>query len=245
MQAKRTDPLDELYRAHPGEFTAARNELAKELRAAGERDEAERVKGLRRPSAAAWLLNHVALTEPKVVGDFAKASKALEKAQQRVLEGGDAGKWRAAATREREAAQAVLERAESAANDAGHAATKQALDHAEDTLRAAAGDPELRETVVAGRLEREQSGATLGTAGLVASPKAAAKQAKRREEEQSRRDVERLERELAESEESAGHRRARVDAAAAALEHAQAQLNRAERETAELRRALKAARRKA
>jgi hypothetical protein len=245
MPAKRADPLDDLYRAHPGEFVAARNELAKELRSRDEREEADRVKALRRPSAAAWLLNLVALSEPKAMRDFAKASDALERAQQRALEGGDADKWRAAAGREREAAQAVLDAAEAGASDAGHPATKQALDHVEDTLRVAAADPDLRERVVAGRLEREQSGATLGTAGLIASPEAAAKTAKRRDSKQAKRDVARLERELAAAEESVAHRKARVDDATDALDRARAQLKDAEGEAADLKKALKAARRKA
>jgi hypothetical protein len=245
MPQKRADPLDDLYRAHPGEFVAARNALAKQLRSEGEREEADGVKALKRPSAAAWLLNLVALSEPKAMRDYAKASEALERAQRKALEGGDAAKWRAAAAREREAAQAVLETAEAAARDAGHPATKQALDNVDDTLRAAAADPELRERVVAGRLDREQSGATLGTAGLIASPEATEKTAKRREEKQAKRDVERLERDLAAAEESVEHRKARVADATEALERARAQLKEAERETAELRKRLRAARRKA
>jgi hypothetical protein len=245
MSAKRADPLDDLYRAHPGEFVAARNELAKELRADGEREEADRVKKLKRPSAAAWLLNLIALAQPKVFGEFAKASAALEKAQARALEGGDPGKWRQAAAREREAAQAVLDAAEAAADDAGHPATKQALDLADGTLRAAAADPELRERVVAGRLEREQTGATLGTAGLIASPEAAEKTAKRREAKQAKRDVERLEQDLSEAEELVERRGRRVGDTAEALKRAKSQLKEAERDAADLRKRLKSARGKA
>ena len=219
----------------------------KELRAAGDGDEAARVKKLRRPSAAAWLLNVTALTEPKALRAFAKASEALETAQRKALEGGekDVEKWRAAAAREREAAEAVLEAASRAARDAGHEATKQALDQVDSTLRAAAADPELREQVVAGRLEREQTGATLGTAGLTPTPGRTAKSAKRLEAKQARREVERLEGELADAEELVEQRKARVDDAAEALKRARAQVKEAERRVAELRRELKSAKRKA
>jgi hypothetical protein len=56
--------LDELYREHPESFVAGRDRLAKDLRAAGERDEADRVGKLRRPTVAAWLINRAALSSP-------------------------------------------------------------------------------------------------------------------------------------------------------------------------------------
>ncbi|MGH9179173.1 MAG: hypothetical protein ACRD0N_11565 [Acidimicrobiales bacterium] len=49
------DRLDhDLYALDPEEFTAARNELAKQLRAEGRRDHATAVGKLRRPSVTAW-----------------------------------------------------------------------------------------------------------------------------------------------------------------------------------------------
>jgi len=248
--------LDDLYRAHPSEFVAARDELAKGLRSDGEADEAARVKKLRRPSAAAWLLNHTALSQPKSLRGFAKASETLQKAQQGALEGGDkeVGKWRAAAAREREAAEAVIDAAEKAARDAGHPATKQALDLVDGTLRAAAADPELRERVVAGRLEREQSGATMGLAGSVSAPpkpkgtKGKGKDgdsAKRREAAQAARELKRIERALGEAGDREERRQAAVDDAAEGLRKAKDRVREAKRESADLRRQLKALERKA
>jgi len=46
--------LDELYALPLDEFTAARNELAKALRAEGKREEADAVKALAKPSVTAW-----------------------------------------------------------------------------------------------------------------------------------------------------------------------------------------------
>jgi hypothetical protein len=248
--------LDDLYRSHPSEFVAARDALAKQLREDGEREEADRVKKLRRPSAAAWLLNVVALAKPKVLKEFAKASGDLEKAQARALEGKDEGaaKWRAAAAREREAAEAVIDAAEKAASDAGHPATKQALDLVDGTLRAAAADPELRDRVVAGRLEREQSGATIGAAGLVAAPPSSSKRkspakerdsARKREVAQAAREVKRLERLITEAEARETRRQSVVDTTAETLRREKAELAEAKRETAGLRRELRAAQRRA
>jgi hypothetical protein len=49
--------IDELYRAPLDRFTADRNALASALRKAGNRDGAERVKGLAKPGVTAWAVN--------------------------------------------------------------------------------------------------------------------------------------------------------------------------------------------
>ena len=67
--------LDELYREHPDGFVAGRNELAKEVRVAGDRDEAERIRKLRRPSVAAWLINRTALASPQPLRGFEEATR--------------------------------------------------------------------------------------------------------------------------------------------------------------------------
>lgn len=248
--------LDDLYRQHPSEFVAARDELVKGLRSDGDREEADRVKKLKRPSAAAWPLNVVALAQPKPLRAFAKASQALEKAQQAALEGGDkeVEKWRTAAAREREAAQAVIDASERAASEAGHPATTQALDLVDGTLRAAAADPELRERVLAGRLEREQTGATIGLSGPVSAkskPKRSggerkpADSARRRDAAQASRELKRVERALGDAADREERRHAAMDDAAEALRKAKDQLKDAMRESAELRRQAKALERKA
>jgi hypothetical protein len=138
--------LDELYREHPEGFVAGRNGLVKEVRAAGDREEADRVKKLRRPSVAAWLINRTALSSPDRLEEFDETSRRLEEAQARALEGDDkaVAEWRAAAGREREATAAVLETAASLAGESGHSVKERALELAGETLLAAAGDPELR-----------------------------------------------------------------------------------------------------
>jgi hypothetical protein len=238
--------LDDLYREHPEGFVAARDRLAKDLRAAGDRGEAERVKKLRRPTAAAWLINRAALDSPAELKGFAEASGQLEEAQRRALEGEDEGAadLRAAAAREREAADAVVDTAASAARDAGHPPSQQALDQVRETLRAATGDPELRERVLAGRVEREQSGATLGGLGAVAPKKRGSGSAKRRDTAQAQRELERAERELAEATAREERQRARMEEAEEALRDEKARLAERKRETADLRRQAKAAERK-
>jgi hypothetical protein len=236
--------LDELYREAPGEFVAGRDRLARELRDGGDRDGSDRVKKLRRPTVAAWVINRVALSSPKLLEELAAASAGLEEAQRRALEGEDEGaaEWRAAAEREREATEAVVEAAEAGARDAGHPPSARALELVADTLRAAAADADLRERVVAGRVEREQSGATLGTPILAPSPKrAAGGPTKRREQTRARRERERLEEELAEATEREERLRAQVERSTSALRDQKARLAEAKREATAMRRRLKSA----
>jgi hypothetical protein len=238
--------LDALYRERPEAFVAARNAMVKELRATGDRDEAGRVGKLRRPSVPAWLLNRAALDAPDRLKEFDEASRQLEAAQERALGGKDdaAADWRAAAGREREASDAVLDAAGRLARDSGHPASDRALELAAETLRAASGDPELRDQVLRGRLDRERSAATLGRAAADgARPKRRA--AKRDDGAKARRELKRLERELASAAKREELLAAQVDEAAATLRDAKKRLAAGKRETTDLRRRVKAAERRA
>ena len=52
--------IDQLYQLPLGDFTAARDELAKRLRSEGRGDLAEEVKKHRKPAVAVWLVNRLA-----------------------------------------------------------------------------------------------------------------------------------------------------------------------------------------
>jgi hypothetical protein len=239
--------LDELYREHPDGFVAGRDALAEDLRGAGDRAEADRVKKLRRPTTAAWLLNRAALSAPRRLAAFAKASREVEEAQRRALEGDDAAveDWRAAAGREREAAGAVVDAAESSAREEGHPATPRALELVGQTLRAAAGDSELRERVLRGRVERERSAATLGTPAIDVPPRRAVGSEKRRDLAQARRELKRLSEELGEAAARRERLEAQVKATTGTLRQEKARLAEAKRATSGLERQVRAAERRA
>jgi hypothetical protein len=243
-----SDPrTDGLYLEHPAGFVAGRNRLVKDLRAAGERDEAERIRKLRRPTVAAWLINGAALSSPEVMKRFAEASRELEEAQRRALEGEAEGtaEWRAAAGREREATEAVVEFAASRAREVGHPPSERAVELAAGTLRAASGDPELRGRVLAGRVEREQSAATLGPLAAGAPSTRDRSAARRRERAQADRERDRLEAELADATAREERARERVEQATDALRQAKARLTDEKRDTTRLRRQLATVRRRA
>jgi hypothetical protein len=72
---------DRLYALPPEEFTSARNEAERELRQAGEREQADQVKALRKPSAAAGAVNRLVRNHGTQVEAFLDAAARLRDAQ--------------------------------------------------------------------------------------------------------------------------------------------------------------------
>jgi hypothetical protein len=239
--------LDALYRERPGAFVAGRDRLAKDLRAAGAGEEAGRIKALRRPSVAAWLINAAALSEPELLEAFAEASSRLGEVQGRALEGQEdaVAEWREAAARERKANSAVVEAGRALASEAGEKVSSKAIESAGETLQAAAGDPELRERVMRGRLEREESAPTLGIPADAPRRRSGSGSAKRREATRVRRELDRLRQELDDAEAREERMRESVERIAETLRQEKARLADAKREAASLRRQVKGAGRKA
>jgi len=164
--------LEALYRGPLEDFTGTRDELAARLRSEGEREAAAWVKGLRKPSQAAWITNQLAASDPSEVESLLDAGRRLRELQEGLLGGkGDPEALRAAAAQERSA----VERLRSAA--AGIAAREKAgpaaLDRVGETLQAAAGDPEVAEALRLGRLTREERASSIGLAGAAGAGPAA------------------------------------------------------------------------
>jgi hypothetical protein len=66
--------IDELYGLPVGDFVAAREALARELRSAGRKDAAAAVHSLRRPTIVPWSINQVARTHADQVADLVAAT---------------------------------------------------------------------------------------------------------------------------------------------------------------------------
>src|SRR5436309_4028000 len=95
--------IDRLYALDPGEFVAERDRVARELRDAGQREEAEQVKGLRKPTISAWAINQLARQERREVDLLLDAGHRLREAQQGLLAGEDRRSLDEARRNEREA----------------------------------------------------------------------------------------------------------------------------------------------
>jgi len=67
-----------VYRGPLEEFISRRDALAKELRAAKRREDADRVKALRKPSRTAWVLDNIVHEDPSVLDQLAAAIGAAQ-----------------------------------------------------------------------------------------------------------------------------------------------------------------------
>ena len=170
---------EDLYGLPPGEFTQARDALVKRLRADKERDLANQVKGLRRPTLAAWALNQLVRNRRRDVDKLLAAGEELQKAQEQLVGGGDRAGFQRAAAKERELVAQLARDASALAAEAG--VGSQGLEEKLiSTLHAAALDEETAAELAAGRVLRERQ-PVAGFGGARAGPgpsKPAAKRAK-------------------------------------------------------------------
>jgi hypothetical protein len=173
------DAIDRLYGLPLDAFVGERDALAKELRAAGQRDEAAAVKALKKPSVAAWAVNQALRTQTKAARDLWKAGDALAAAQDAVLSGkGSGADLRAATERERAAVEPLVDAARGLLTTSGGDLSDATIERVRQTLHAGAIDPEARDEVAAGRAVRERAPQGLFGGGVaVAAPEPRARKA--------------------------------------------------------------------
>jgi hypothetical protein len=168
--ARNTDAeIDGLYAAPPGEFVQRRDELARSLRTDGDREAADEVKKLRKPSVAAWAVNQLARREKMRLRGLFTAGERLRAAHEHVLAGGPRDDLERARDDERLAIGELAAAARTLLEDAGHPATEALLDRVRETLHAAVVDEDLGRRVRAGRLEKEERATGFGFASLPAT----------------------------------------------------------------------------
>lgn len=235
---------DELYGLPLSEFTRARDERAKELRKKGDREAADAVKALRKPTVAAWALNQLTRTRGKELDRLLAAGKELQAAQEELLAGGGRPAFQRAAAKERELVAELAGEAEPGL------AEKIAA-----TLHAAALDPEVADELRAGRLVREREAIGGFGEAAAATPSAPARRGRRAPAETARparqkprrkagakdagrgqrkagKDAERRQR-VAAARTDERHAQRELDAAAKALEHARTRADAAQAHAAE------------
>jgi hypothetical protein len=165
------DAIDRLYGLALDAFVGERDALAKELRAAGRRDEAAAVKALAKPTVAAWAVNQAVRSQKRAASELWKAGDALAGAQDAILAGkGSGADLRAATERERAAVEPLVDAARGLLTSAGGDLSQPTIERVRETLHAAAIDPDAREEVAAGRATRERSPQGLFGGAAVAPP---------------------------------------------------------------------------
>jgi hypothetical protein len=240
-----SDQLDHLYHGPIEEFTQARNELAKSLRSDGKGAAADWVKGLKKPSRAAWLVNQLAVRKSDEIAELLATGRELRAAQEEMLAGStDRAKLREAAHREQQVVDSLVRTAEAIGRE--HGVGAQILTRVGETLQAASSDPEVAEAIEAGRLTREQRAASIGLVGPATPAKPRGKSAREQEKEakerrsrqqQAKRRKE-SERKLAAAERTLERERTNLEKAREAVEEAEQRVHSAEHDAHAARRAL-------
>lgn len=179
MEASARAPED-LYGLPLEEFTPARDALAKELKAAGRKDEAAEVKSLRKPSVAAWALNCVARDHPDAVASLRAAGAVLREAQEEAMSG-DASRLRDASRGMADEVDRVVGLAADVLRGAGRPASAAQQEKIVATLRTAAVDDGAGDVLARGVLveELESTGFSLlgaGGGGLAAPSRSVEKE---------------------------------------------------------------------
>jgi hypothetical protein len=143
-----TDALDELFGATREEFTALRDSWVKRAKSEQRTDVAERLRQLRKPTVAAWLVNQVSRRHPEDLERLVEVGDALREAHQELA--GD--RLRSLSRQRNDLAQTLTKHARAIAREAGHPFGDATADQVETTWTAAAADPEAAEAVRAGHL---------------------------------------------------------------------------------------------
>jgi hypothetical protein len=234
------EEIDRLFSLDPGEFIAARDQLATRLKAEGKAAEAAEVRSLRRPTVAAWAANQVARQRPSDVEELVAAGNDLRQAQRKALSGVKGG-FREAMDRRRKAVAALVKAADKILADVGKgsAGTVEAV---QATFEAASIDEQAGEQLRAGRLEKELS-AVAGFGGVtglevVAAPRESPPAKKKTEKEQDSARVAELKearQEAKELQKAAVEARRKAMKARAEADRAQAKAEQLMRETEEAR----------
>jgi hypothetical protein len=247
VSPKRSEPESAaLYGLPLGEFTKARNELAGKVRAEGDRERADEIAALPKPSLVAWALNMLPRLRGDELGQLLQAGEGAEGAQARALGGsGDAEQLREAVGGLRRSARQLASEAGEILVKDGHAAREETLLRVASALEAAAVTAAGREALAGGTFAEEPQSAGfelfagLSTGGAARAPKSGRKAASKpsasargRERsdarQQARRAVDEARMELEQ------RRRARVEAESAARADERAAQAR-EREAADAR----------
>jgi hypothetical protein len=142
------DAADELYGLHPDHFVPRRTELVKAARAAKDRDAANAIGALRKPSLGAWLANVLARESPDEVAALEELGASMRTAQEELS--GDA--LRTLTRQRRELVGALVARARRLARADGVGVGDSVARDLENTIAAALADDGAARAFAAGRL---------------------------------------------------------------------------------------------
>jgi flagellin-like hook-associated protein FlgL len=152
------DAADELYGVPLAEFTSVRSDLAKQAKAAGDTELSGQIKAMRKPVAAAWVLNQLVRSERREVADLV----ALGEAMRSATAASDGATLRDLTATRKTLIAELIQAAKTLAANAGQPASAAAVNSVSDTLLAAVADPEAGAELLEGRLTKSLEHAGFG-----------------------------------------------------------------------------------
>ena len=142
--------VEELYAARREDFVAVREQRAREAAHQGDRALASKVRSLRKPTAAAWLVNQVARRHASEVAELARVGVALREAHSEVA--GD--RVRELSQQRRSLISSLTDRAHAV----GESPAESILAQVESTFESMAVDDDVAERVTTGTMTTAATG---------------------------------------------------------------------------------------
>ncbi|MFF3322607.1 hypothetical protein [Streptomyces sp. NPDC002889] len=155
---------DELYALPPQEFVGARGRHQAAARKAKDRELADRIGALRRPTLSAWASNLLVRDRPDQVAGLLRLGEGLRRAHQEL----DPEQLRTLSRQQHAVVGELARQARRLAAEAGHPVSDEAQHEVEATLHAVLADPQAAQEWADGHLVRPLSPPVGFTAGAVA-----------------------------------------------------------------------------
>jgi hypothetical protein len=144
--------LDRLYGLPPSEFTAARNDLARRLRAAGRTEPAAETAKLVKPSISAWAVNQLSRQRRQELEGLVGLGRELAEAQLGAVAGEEGGRFEELSSKHGEAVRELTGAAAALLTDTGARPSDAVRRRIAGTLRALSLDPTEPNPLLEGRL---------------------------------------------------------------------------------------------
>ncbi|WP_156387841.1 hypothetical protein [Cellulomonas sp. Root137] len=154
------DVADELYAGPPAEFVARRAAAVKAARADKDRELADAIGELRKPTVSAWLVNLLVRDDPAMAGQIVALGEGLRDAERSL----DGPALRELSSQRRQLVRSLVARARRLAQPTGQKIGDAVVQELDATLTAALADPAVAREVVSGRLTAAREYAGFGSA---------------------------------------------------------------------------------
>ncbi len=151
--------VEQLYAALPSRFTPLRSELVAEAKKAGDKELAGSIGALRKPTVAAWAVNHFVREHGEELEDFREFAELLREAQRSL----DADQLRLLGRERSRRVDALADRIAEESAAAGQKLGAGVAQEVRDTLTALIADEDAEASVLTGSLVRALSYSGFGS----------------------------------------------------------------------------------